>query len=223
MTRLQFFTHVGAWVPVMVLVINYFGNDLTADPIQAAAQRTGRTALILLILSLSCTPVRNLTGYRGVIKVRRTLGLYAFMYAEIHMLIFLGWDYGFNIRLIYLENYNKLYIWLGVVSLMFLIALALTSFKWWMRKLGKGWKLLHKTVYFTAIVAVTHFILARKGNLFTLQGDIALPLGYGAIILVLLFLRLSSIKRWLVEGKNKLVITRQLPEILWEFLDTPVF
>lgn len=152
MTRLQFYTHLAAWAPTFLLGWDYLRNSLTADPVQAVTQRTGRTAIFFLVLSLSCTPLNILTGYKGVVKIRRALGLYGFMYATFHVLVFLVWDYGLDFYSIYLENFNKLYLWWGFCAFLLLSALAITSYAWWMRQLGKAWKTLHRSVYLVGLL-----------------------------------------------------------------------
>lgn len=95
-TRLQMFVHIAAWIPLAVIIAAFLTGNLTANPIQAAQQRTGDTALILLGLSLACTPANTLFKFREAVKLRRPLGLYGYMYAAIHLLIFVGLDYGFD-------------------------------------------------------------------------------------------------------------------------------
>ena len=92
----QIITHIAALIPAALLVRDYTHNNLTFNPVQEAIFRTGKTALILLILSLSVTPVYIIFKFKQVIPLRRPLGLYAFGYASLHGCIFIGLDYGFN-------------------------------------------------------------------------------------------------------------------------------
>ena len=87
---LQLLTHVGALLPLAVLVWDYFQDNLTVNPIQEITYRTGKYALVLLMLSLACTPLNTLIGFREALRLRRPLGLYAFMYASLHFLPFIG-------------------------------------------------------------------------------------------------------------------------------------
>jgi sulfoxide reductase heme-binding subunit YedZ len=98
---LRILTHVGALTPLAWLLWDWWTNQLTVNPIQDITLRTGKPALILLVLSLACTPVNTLFGFRQVIPLRKPLGLYAFMYVSLHFLIFVGLDYGFDWRLLY--------------------------------------------------------------------------------------------------------------------------
>ena len=86
----QILTHVGALVPLVRLVWHYWQGLFFIDQVRQVTTSTGKTALVLLILSLACTPVRFILGFKQVLRVRRALGLYAFMYASLHLLTFLN-------------------------------------------------------------------------------------------------------------------------------------
>ena len=194
-TPFQIIVHLLAWVPLAWLLFDYFTDNLTFNWIQAATQRTGRYALILLILSLACTPLNTIFGFRKAIKVRRALGLYAFMYAVLHFAIFAAIDYGFDWQLLKIELLERRYIYIGATVFTILFALAVTSFKWWMKKLGKKWMYLHKLVYLAGTLVVLHYAWAKKGDIFRLQGDILAPLAAGIIIALLLFLRIPPVRK----------------------------
>jgi methionine sulfoxide reductase heme-binding subunit len=195
----QVLLHIAAWIPLAVLIYQFQSGNLTINPIQAATQRTGNIALILLILSLACTPVYSLFRFAPALKARRPLGLYAYMYAAIHLLIFTGLDYGFNLRFIMQEVAEKRFILVGLTAFLILTVLAITSYRWWMVRLGKNWKRLHQLVYVVNVLVVLHFSWAVKGDIFRLQGDILRPLLAGIIVLTLLILRLPPIRRRLRE------------------------
>ncbi|MCJ7660885.1 MAG: sulfoxide reductase heme-binding subunit YedZ, partial [Anaerolineales bacterium] len=171
-TKFQIFVHIAALTPLAWLILDYFTDNLTFNPIQAVTLRTGRYAIILLVLSLACTPINTIFGFRQAIKVRRPLGLYAFMYASIHFMIFLGVDYRFNLGLIFEEIITKRYIIAGFTAGLILLPLAITSTKGWMKRLGIRWKQLHKFVYIAGLLAVTHYIWVVKS-------DYRLPLAVG--------------------------------------------
>ena len=154
---------------------------LGANPLQAFQQRTGRLAITLLVLSLACTPLSNLLGWRELIKRSRTLGLYAFMVAFIHVLIFLDLDNGLAWDFFVQTIVQKPYILFGMATFLLLIPLAVTSFDIWKVRLGRNWKRLHQLVYLIAPVAVLHYALSKKGDIFALQGDIVRPLIYAAV------------------------------------------
>lgn len=192
---LQGIVHLGAWLLVAWLIFDYLAGNLSINPIQDITQRTGRYAIAFLVLSLAATPVNTLTGFHQVIKVRRTLGLYAFMFASIHFLFFSGVDYRFDWITLIDEVITKPYILIGVISLTILLTLAITSLKWWMKKMGKNWKRLHTLVYLAGVTVVIHYAWAVKGDVLSLQGDIIKPLLYGLAVIILLALRVPSIRR----------------------------
>ena len=194
-TPLQLAVHLGAWYPLAHILFDLLTHNLTANPIQALEQRTGRAAITLLILSLACTPMSSLFGWKEPIKRRRALGLYAFLYATIHVIIFMDLDYGLAWSLIVQTIFQKPYIILGVTAFLMLIPLALTSFDIWKQRLGKNWKRLHRLIYYIAPIALLHYAWGKKGTFFALQGDIVRPLIYSLVFLLLMVLRLPAVKR----------------------------
>ena len=194
---LRWAIHLAGILPALWIIALWFAGELTVNPYQAVEQRTGRIALIFLMLALACTPANFLFGWRQAIRHRRTLGLYAFAYASLHMLILVGLDYGWSFRLLRADLDTKPFIWVGASALLILAALAATSFVVWKRRLGKNWKRLHRLVYVAVLLVVVHFAWARKANLATLSGDIALPLAAGVAAVTLLTLRLPAVRRWI--------------------------
>jgi sulfoxide reductase heme-binding subunit YedZ len=192
-TPLQIAVHAGAWIPLAWLVWAYTNHRLTVNPIQDAMQRTGKYALVLLVLCLVCTPLNTLFGWKGVIKVRRPLGLYAFLYAAVHFLILSGLDYQFNFVFLFADLRGKVYVWAGVAAGLILLALAATSFQWTKKRLGKNWKRLHRLIYLAGLLVILHYAWAKKGDLFRLQGDIQQPLYFGLLVILLLALRIPPI------------------------------
>ena len=197
-TRLEIVIHLGAWIPLLLIVFNYFSGRLTVNPIQDIEQRTGRLAILWVVLSLSCTPLASIFGWKELIKRRRTIGLYAFMLAAIHVSIFLALDYAFAFDLIWREIVEKRFILFGLTAFVGLLLMAATSFKYWMKKMGKNWKRLHKSIYVIAPVIVLHYALAKKGDFFTLQGDVVRPFIYAILVTILLVLRIKPVKKWMI-------------------------
>lgn len=202
-TPLQIIMHVYAWSALAHLIFDYFFGYLSVNPIQDLEQRTGRAAITLLVLSLMCTPLNTLFGWKELLKRRRALGLYSFMYATIHVLIFIDLDYGLAWSLIFQNIIEKPYIIFGVITFLMLISLAVTSFDSWKIRLKKNWKRLHQTVYLIAPLAVLHFAISKKGDIFQLQGDIIRPLIYGLVVLVLLILRIPRIRKFFASIKTQ--------------------
>jgi sulfoxide reductase heme-binding subunit YedZ len=200
---LQIIVHIGSWIPLAVLVFDFFMHRLTVNPIQGAEIRTGSIAIVLLILSLACTPLFVLTRISAFAKVQRPLGLYAYMYACIHLLIFSGLDYGFDPQLLLQTLVEKPFVIVGVCAFILLTALAVTSFDKWKVLLRKNWKRLHRLVYLINLLVVLHFGWSVKGDFFQLKGDILRPALAAIAVLVLLGMRLPSVRRVLA-GKLKL-------------------
>jgi sulfoxide reductase heme-binding subunit YedZ len=205
-TPLQVAIHIYGWSALVFLLIDLFTSNLTANPIQALEQRTGRHAITLLVLSLACTPLNNLFGWRELIKRRRALGLYAFLYATIHVIIFVDLDYGLAWSLIVQTILEKPYIVVGVISFLMLVPLAFTSFDNWKKRLGKNWKRLHQFIYWIAPLAALHYAWGKKGDFFRLQGEIIRPLIYSSIIILFLVMRLPPVKRALASARDRIVV-----------------
>jgi sulfoxide reductase heme-binding subunit YedZ len=201
---LQILVHVLAWGLAAWLAWDAWTGNLTVNPIQAAEQRTGKYALILLVLSLACTPLNTMFGFRQAITVRRSLGLYAFLFAATHFAIFIWIDYGLNLEFLLADISDKLYIFVGLTALVMLTLMAATSFRWWMKRLGKRWKSLHRLVYLAAPLVVLHYAWARKGDLFRLQGDILQPLAFGVVVALLLLARLPALRKRAVKLRGQL-------------------
>lgn len=182
---------IGIWLPLVYLVLGYLTNNLGFNPIQFATQYTGRTAITLLVLSLACTPISNITRIKMIARLRYILGVYSFFYAAIHFLIYVVADYGFQSTIFLQSIAMQPFIWPGVGAFLILLTLTLTSHRWWECKMGKYWKYLHRLIYAASILAVLHYGYALKGNLLLLRGNINRPLLYGAVVIILLVMRLK--------------------------------
>lgn len=202
-TPLQIAIHLGAWMPSARLVFEAFTGGLTANPIQHIEQRTGRAAITLLFLSLAATPLHSLFGWKEPLQRRRTLGLYAFLYATIHVIIFADLDYGLAWSFILETVFQKPYILVGAAAFLLLIPLAITSFDVWKARLRRNWKRIHQTVYIIAPLVVLHYAWGKKGTFFALQGDILLPLIYGLVLVPLMVLRIPAVRRFLASLRSR--------------------
>ena len=200
---LQIAVHIIGWLPLALLIFYFFTNSLTVNPIQDIEQRLGRFAVYFLVATLAITPLYTFTGWRAVLPRRRALGLYTFFYASLHILVFLGLDYAFNLSQIIPLLYGKLYLIAGVLAFSLLLPLAVTSFDYFIRRMGRNWKRLHWLIYPAGLIVILHYAWSLKGNIFTLQGNIIQPLIWGLVILVLLILRLSPLRRWISSTRRK--------------------
>ena len=205
-TTLQIAMHIYAWSALAHIILDFATGNLSANPIQEIEQRTGRHAITLLVLSLACTPLNNIFGWRELIKRRRALGLYAFMYATIHVIVFVHLDYGLAWSLIVQTVFEKPYIVVGLLAFLMLIPLALTSFDIWKKRLGKTWKRLHRAVYLIAPLAVLHYAWGKKGDFFALRGEIVRPLIYGLIVLLFLIVRIPQVRRAVASARDRVLV-----------------
>lgn len=203
-TPLQVAMHIYGWSVLIILIYQYFTNDLTADPVQYLERRTGHHAVALLVLSLACTPLNTLFKWSELLKRRRALGLYAFMYATLHVLIYADLDFGLAWSFIFQNFTQDPRLVVGLTALLLMIPLAWTSFDIWKKRLKKNWKRLHKTVYLIVPLVVLHFAWNKKGNIFIAQGDIAQPLAYGVIVIILLLMRVPAVRKGVVHLRDKI-------------------
>jgi sulfoxide reductase heme-binding subunit YedZ len=194
---LQVAVHVFALVPLVLLIWNGLNDNLTANPIQTITFRTGKAALLLLVLSLACTPLNSAFGLRLALKWRRPLGLYAFMYAALHFLTFTVLDYGLDPLLLKEAIFEKRYALVGFAAFSLLVPLAITSTRGWMKRLGKRWKRLHQAVYIAGLLVIVHY-------LWLVKSDRREPLLWGAVIALLLVLRLPPIRRFVSGLRHRL-------------------
>ncbi|MDH3943434.1 MAG: sulfoxide reductase heme-binding subunit YedZ [Anaerolineae bacterium] len=185
---IQILVHIGAWIPLALGLWDFWNVNLGPDPIREVTLRTGKTALTLLMLSLACTPINTLFKFKPVLKLRRPLGVYSFMYASIHFSIFIGVDYFFNWEQIVEALFEKRYAIVGLSTGLILLPLAITSTKGWKRRLKKNWKRLHKLAYAAGVLAVIHYIWLVK------QGVVE-PWFWAGGLLILLSLRVKQVKR----------------------------
>jgi sulfoxide reductase heme-binding subunit YedZ len=192
---LRIITHLGALAPLVLLIWDYYNHKLTANPIQALEQRTGRTAIALLTLSLLCSPLFTLIKFPPVIRQRRTLGLYTFFYAFLHFLIYVVLDFGLDFGIILQELTQRPYLIIGGLNLIILTALAVTSFKYWERKMKRNWTRLHRFAYLSGVLAVLHYAMALKGDILRLRGNIYIPVYYAIVLSVLLIMRIPAVRR----------------------------
>jgi sulfoxide reductase heme-binding subunit YedZ len=148
---------VAASVPAAALAYRFYIQDLTANPGDYITDQTGTWALTLLVISLTITPLRRLTKWNELIKLRRMLGLFAFFYATLHMLTWVVFVHFFEWPFMVEDVVKRPFITIGMATFLILSVLALTSNRLSMRKLGRRWQRLHRLVYVAAVGAVIHF------------------------------------------------------------------
>jgi methionine sulfoxide reductase heme-binding subunit len=139
-----------------------FSGQLGADPVQAAEHRLGLTALQFLIATLAVTPLMRATGVK-LIRLRRPLGLLAFTYAALHVLVWLALDLQFHWRQVAEDLLTRPHIVFGAVAMLTILPLALTSRDSSIRRLGAArWRRLHRLAYLAGVAAALHFLLLVK-------------------------------------------------------------
>jgi sulfoxide reductase heme-binding subunit YedZ len=170
-------------LPLARLVVLGVGSGLGANPIEFITHSTGTWTLVGLLATLSVTPLRQLTGRADLIRYRRMLGLFAFFYACLHFTTYIWLDQFFDLSGIAKDIVKRPFITLGFAAFVLLIPLAATSTHAMMRRLGRRWQQLHRLVYPIALLGVIHYLwLVKK--------DLTQPLIFGAVLVLLLAMRL---------------------------------
>jgi methionine sulfoxide reductase heme-binding subunit len=173
---------VAALTPLALLGYYAYTGNLGANPIEVITHWTGDSIIIFLLITLTVTPVRKLTGWNDAIKFRRILGLFVFFYACLHFTTYIWLDQFFDLPGMIKDVAKRPFITVGFASFLLLIPLALTSTAAMVRRLGKRWQKLHRLIYITAAGGVIHYWwLVKK--------DIRWPLTYGIVLALLLAFR----------------------------------
>lgn len=171
--------------------IAFFGvtGGLGANPIEQGLRDLGDWALIVLLVALAVTPLRRLTGWSALARVRRLVGLWAFAYAVLHILTYVGVDQFFDWAAIFSDLVKRTYIMFGMAAFVLLLGLALTSADRARKVLGgRRWKQLHKAVYAAGVLAVIHYV-------FMVKADLRGPIIYAVILAILLAARRLPLER----------------------------
>jgi sulfoxide reductase heme-binding subunit YedZ len=172
--------------PLGWLLYGAIANTLGANPAEALIRASGDWTLRFLCLTLAVTPLRQLTGWNALARLRRMLGLYTFFYGVLHFLCFAWLDMGMDLAAILNDIPKRPFILVGTAALLSMLPLAATSFNRAIKALGaRRWQALHRTVYATALLALLHFFWMRAG-----KHDFAEWSIYAAVVAVLLGWRL---------------------------------
>jgi len=173
---------MSASAPALWMVAGLRMGWLGVNPIEKMTHVSGMTTLVLLLITLSVSPVRRFTGWNPVIKLRRPLGLFAYAYAVGHFSIWFAFDMVFNVQWMLEDIALRKYITVGMTALLILTPLTITSTTGWIRRLGKRWAKLHQAVYVATALGCLHFFWLVKA-------DTRLPLLLATCLAVLLVLR----------------------------------
>ncbi len=177
---------LGSLLPAASLAVSAARGTLGANAVAEGLNRLGLLALVFLVMSLTCTPLKTLTGAVWPIKVRKMLGLYAFFYAALHLGTYAGLDQGLDFKAIFSDIVKRPFILVGFSAFVLLIPLAVTSTARMVKRLGFAWwKRLHRLAYVAAALGVVHFFLRVKK-------DATEPAIYAGILGALFAIRIAA-------------------------------
>ncbi|WP_019139686.1 sulfite oxidase heme-binding subunit YedZ [Noviherbaspirillum massiliense] len=182
---IKFALFATALLPFLRVVVFAFTDQLGANPIEFITRNTGDWTLYFLCLTLAVTPLRRLSKWNWLIKLRRMLGLVAFFYAALHFITFLWFDHFFDVREMWKDVLKRPFITVGFCAFVLLIPLAATSTNAMVRRLGaQRWQRLHRAIYLIAPLGILHFWWMKAG-----KNDFAQPILFGIIVALLLLVR----------------------------------
>jgi sulfoxide reductase heme-binding subunit YedZ len=212
-------TIIAGLLPLLWLLVDITFENLGSNPIQALHIRLGDWSLRFLWLTLAITPIQTITKWRGMAVYRQMLGLYAFFYVSLHLLVYLFVDHFLQWHIIGIDIIESPYIWFGLLAYSIVFLLALTSPKWAKKRMGKTWKKLHRYIYIAAVAAIIHYYWQLKGNL-------AEPLFYLILVILLLGFRIAvwlknrQFSKMMIPTSRKVLViqTKQavIPEVVRE-------
>jgi sulfoxide reductase heme-binding subunit YedZ len=183
LTKIAIF--LAALVPLERLAWRALHDNLGANPLEVITHTTGDSTLILVLATLSVTPLRNLTRQYWLIGLRRMIGLFAFFYGTLHFVTYIWFDKGFDLNEMLKDIAKRPFITVGFSAFVLMIPLALTSTAWSIRRLGgKNWQRLHRLIYFTGTLGVIHY-------LWLVKADRRKPIEYGIVLGILLAYRIA--------------------------------
>jgi methionine sulfoxide reductase heme-binding subunit len=191
LTKIAIF--LAALIPLGRLVWKAFHGGLGANPIEVITHATGDWTLILVLTTLSITPLRRITHQYWLIGVRRMVGLFAFFYGTLHFLTYIWLDKFFATHEMLKDIAKRPFITVGFSAFVLMIPLALTSTAWSIRRLGgRNWQRLHRLIYLTGILGVVHYTWLVKA-------DLRKPIEYGVVLGIVLLYRVGV---WLSEKRK---------------------
>ncbi len=180
---------VMALLPFARLVLFAVTERLGANPIEFITRNTGDWTLYFLCITLAVTPLRRLTKWNWLIKLRRMIGLFAFFYVLLHFTTFLWFDHFFDVEEMLKDIAKRPFITVGFSAFLLLIPLALTSTNGMVKRLGgRRWQWLHRMIYVIAPLGILHFWWMKAG-----KHDFAQPILFGIIVALLLLLRVVRV------------------------------
>jgi methionine sulfoxide reductase heme-binding subunit len=172
-------------IPFLRWFVLGWQDNLTANPTEFLTRSSGLWTLVILVVTLSISPLRQVLDQPALIRLRRMCGLFTFFYASLHMLAWAWWEQGLHLGDMFNDVIERPFVTIGMFAFVILLLLALTSSQRAMRTMGRGWKRLHRGVYVVGILVIIHFWLHKAG-----KNDFYEVSLYGAVILALLAWRI---------------------------------
>ena len=201
--------------PFGLLVWGAFSGGLGANPVETITFETGTWGLNFILITLAVTPLRRLSRWNGIIRLRRMLGLFGFFYICLHFTTYVWLDQYFSIADIIEDIIDRPYITMGFTALVMLIPLAITSTNAMVKRLGgKNWRRLHRLAYFAAVGGVVHFIWLVKA-------DLREPLIYLAVLSALMVLRAPPVVRFIQSVQAKSWTAKTSPTTRASYSESP--
>jgi sulfoxide reductase heme-binding subunit YedZ len=173
---------IACLLPFGLLLEGALRGDLGANPLERVTHVTGDWGLRFLLLTLAMSPLRRVTGWTQLLRLRRMLGLFVFFYISMHLLTWVWLDQELRWANIVADIVKRPFVTVGFLAWLLLVPLAVTSTRGMMRRLGRNWQRLHRAIYAIAVLGVLHFVWLVKADLLE-------PLIYAAILLLLLVVR----------------------------------
>ena len=189
----QWIAFLLATLPAIYIFVGAPRGWLGFNPQVRAIELSGNWAIVFLLVSLAGRPLKEL-GVKFGMTYRKPIGLASFGYGMLHLFFYVFWNYGGDLRLVWMTLPQQKFIFFGLGGLLILLAMAVTSHKFAVRKLKKWWQRLHRLVYVAGILILVHALLASKGNQ-------EIFLIYGSIFVVLMLGRIPVLLRWLKKRK----------------------
>ncbi len=183
--RLKIVLFIVATLPFLRLVIYTINDWLGANPVEFITRNTGDWTLYFLCITLAVTPLRRLTGWNWLVRLRRMIGLFTFFYASLHFTTFLWFDHFFDVAEMLRDVVKRPFITVGFAAFVLLIPLAATSTNAMIKRLGgKRWQWLHRLIYLIAPLGILHYWWMKAG-----KNDFSQPIVFGLIVAALLLAR----------------------------------
>ncbi len=175
---------INSLIPLGLLLWDTYRKQVGANPLEFVTRTTGMLTIVFLLLSLTITPLRRITGANWLVKFRRMLGLYAFFYGFLHLMTYVSFDRFFKLTTIPGDAAQRPFIAVGMLTFFLMVPLAITSTNKMVKRVGgKRWSRLHKLTYLAGLGGVLHYWMLVKS-------DTRIPLTFGFVLLVLLGYRL---------------------------------